>query len=50
LRPPAAKRAAAAIGAHDLVIAATGVMPGYRIATRDHRRFPRIRGLDIVYW
>jgi predicted nucleic acid-binding protein len=39
-----------AVGAHDLLIAATGVMLGYRIATRDRRSFPRIKGLDVVYW
>jgi predicted nucleic acid-binding protein len=32
------------------LIAATGVMLGYRIATRDRRSFPRIKGLDVVYW
>jgi tRNA(fMet)-specific endonuclease VapC len=39
-----------AIGAHDLLIAATGVALGYRVATRDRRTFPKIRGLDVVYW
>jgi predicted nucleic acid-binding protein len=38
------------IGAHDLLIAATAVWLDYRIATRDLRSFPRIRGLDVVRW
>ena len=40
----------AAIGAHDLIIAATAVSLDYRIATRDLRSFPKIRGLDVVRW
>lgn len=39
-----------AVGAHDLLIAATAVAIGYRVATRDRRSFPKIRGLDVVYW
>jgi tRNA(fMet)-specific endonuclease VapC len=39
-----------AVGAHDLLIAATAVVHGYRVATRDRRSFPKIRGLDVVYW
>ena len=39
-----------AVGAHDLIIAATALSLGYRIATRDQRSFPRIPGLDVVYW
>jgi tRNA(fMet)-specific endonuclease VapC len=39
-----------AIGAHDLIIAATAVSLDYRIATRDLRSFPKIRGLDVVRW
>jgi predicted nucleic acid-binding protein len=39
-----------AVGAHDLLIAATAVSLGYRVATRDRRSFPRIRGLNVVYW
>lgn len=39
-----------AVGAHDLLIAATAVMLGYQVATRDRRSFPRIKGLDVVYW
>ena len=38
------------IGAHDLLIAATAVWLDYRIATRDLRSFPKIRGLDVVRW
>ena len=39
-----------AVGAHDLIIAATAVWLDYRIATRDLRSFPRIRGLTVVKW
>ena len=39
-----------AVGAHDLIIAATALSLGYAIATRDRRSFPKIRGLDVVYW
>jgi tRNA(fMet)-specific endonuclease VapC len=39
-----------AIGAHDLIIAATALSLDYRVATRDRRSFPKIPGLDIVYW
>ena len=39
-----------AIGAHDLLIAATAVAADYRVATRDRRSFPKIRDLDVVYW
>lgn len=38
------------VGAHDVIIASTAVMLGYRVATRDARSFPRIKGLDVVYW
>jgi tRNA(fMet)-specific endonuclease VapC len=38
------------IGAHDLIIAATALSLDYRIATRDTRSFPKIPGLDVVYW
>jgi len=40
----------AAVGAHDLIIAATALSLGYSVATRDRRSFPKIRGLDVVYW
>ncbi len=39
-----------AIGAHDLLIAATAVFLGYAVGTRDRRSFPRIPGLEIRYW
>ena len=39
-----------AVGAHDLIIAATALTLGYRVATRDKRSFPKIPGLDVVYW
>ena len=38
------------VGAHDLIIAATALSLDYRVATRDRRSFPKIPGLDIVYW
>jgi tRNA(fMet)-specific endonuclease VapC len=39
-----------AVGAHDLLIAATAVYLDYDIATRDVRSFPRIRGLRVRRW
>ena len=38
------------VGAHDLMIAATAVALGYRVATRDLRSFPKIRGLRVLAW
>jgi predicted nucleic acid-binding protein len=38
------------VGAHDLMIAATAIWLDYRIATRDIRSFPRIKGLAVVRW
>jgi tRNA(fMet)-specific endonuclease VapC len=38
------------VGAHDLLIAATGVAVGGAIATRDQRSFPRIPGLTVHVW
>jgi len=38
------------VGAHDLIIAATALWLDYRLATRDRRSFPKIPGLDVVYW
>ncbi len=38
------------VGAHDLLIAATAIAAGYRVATRDERSFPRIPGLAAVIW
>jgi predicted nucleic acid-binding protein len=39
-----------AVGAHDLLIAATAVHLGAAVATRDLRSFPTIRGLDVLRW
>jgi tRNA(fMet)-specific endonuclease VapC len=39
-----------AVGAHDLIVAATALWLDYRVATRDKRSFPKIPGLDVVYW
>ncbi len=36
------------VGAHDLIIAATAMAHDYRVATRDLRSFPKIRGLETV--
>jgi predicted nucleic acid-binding protein len=38
------------VGAHDLLIAATALAAGYRVASRDLRSFPRIPGLTVVKW
>ena len=40
----------AAIGAHDLMIAATAVHLDAAVATRDLRSFPRIKGLNVRRW
>ena len=37
------------MGAHDLLIAATAVHLGYRVATRDARSFHRVNGLPVDY-
>jgi len=42
--------AGTAVGDGDLQIAATAVALDYRIATRDLRSFPKIKGLDVVRW
>jgi tRNA(fMet)-specific endonuclease VapC len=39
-----------AVGAHDLIIAATAVALGFAVATRDRRSFPKIPGLQVLYW
>ena len=44
------KAQGAAIGAHDLLIAATALSVGANVATRDLRSFPRIPGLAILRW
>jgi len=36
------------VGAHDLLIAATAVLRGDAVATRDLRGFPKITGLDVT--
>jgi len=36
------------VGAHDLMIAATALAAGYRVATRDRRSFSRIPGPEVV--
>ena len=36
------------VGAHDLLIAATALVAGATVATRDMRSFPRIPGLKFV--
>jgi predicted nucleic acid-binding protein len=38
----------ASVGAHDLLIGATAIAAGYRVATRDRRSFGRIPGLRVV--
>ena len=42
--------AGTAVGDADLMIAATAVWLDYRIATRDLRSFPRIKGLHVARW
>jgi tRNA(fMet)-specific endonuclease VapC len=42
--------AGVAVGDADLLIAATAVGLDYRIATRDLRSFPKIKGLMVVRW
>jgi predicted nucleic acid-binding protein len=39
-----------AVGAHDLLIAATAIATGGTVATRDERSFPRIPGLYLQAW
>lgn len=39
-----------AVGAHDLIIAATAMARGHAVATRDERSFPRIPGLSLQRW
>jgi predicted nucleic acid-binding protein len=39
-----------AVGDADLMISATAVWLDYRVATRDLRSFPKIKGLDVVRW
>ncbi len=37
-----------AVGAHDLLIAATAIANDMRVATLDLRSFPKIKGLDLL--
>jgi predicted nucleic acid-binding protein len=39
-----------AVGAHDLMIAATAVYLDAPVATRDLRSFPKIKGLELLRW
>jgi predicted nucleic acid-binding protein len=36
------------VGAHDLLIGATAIAAGYRVATRDRRSLAKIPGLEVV--
>ena len=36
------------VGSHDLLIGATAIALGYRVATRDRRSFGRIPGLEVL--
>lgn len=38
----------ASVGSHDLLIGATAIAVGYRVATRDRRSFGKIPGLELV--
>ncbi len=38
------------VGPHDLLIAATALATGAKVATRDARSFPKIPGLSIMRW
>jgi tRNA(fMet)-specific endonuclease VapC len=40
--------AGTAVGAHDLILAATALSRGLDVLTRDHRSFPRIPDLAVV--
>ncbi len=42
--------AGSAVGDADLMIAATAVWLDYRVATRDLRSFPKVKGLDVLRW
>lgn len=39
-----------AVGAHDLIIAATAVAMSFSVATRDRRSYPKIKGLALRIW
>jgi tRNA(fMet)-specific endonuclease VapC len=36
------------VGSHDLLIGATAITLGYRVATRDRRSFAKIPGLEVI--
>lgn len=38
------------VGAHDLLIAATAVAAGYKVATHDMRGFGKVPGLELERW
>ena len=38
------------VGQHDLLIAATALAHGHRVATLDQRSFPKIPGLNVLGW
>jgi predicted nucleic acid-binding protein len=38
------------VGPHDLLIAATAMAKGHKVASRDERSFPNIPGLSLVRW
>jgi len=38
------------VGAHDLLIGATALATGAKVATRDLRSFPRIPGVSVSEW
>jgi tRNA(fMet)-specific endonuclease VapC len=40
----------AAVGAHDLIIAATAVAHGFDVASRDAKSFGKIKGLKVRRW
>lgn len=42
--------AGTAVGDADLMIAATAVWLDYRVATRDLRSFPKVKGLEVLRW
>jgi predicted nucleic acid-binding protein len=44
------RAAGTAVGIHDLQIAATALVLGQPVATRDERSFPRIPGLKVEKW
>ena len=39
-----------AVGQHDLIIAATALTYGHKVATFDQRSFPKIPGLQLKTW